>query len=313
MRFRFIEAEKALYPIRLLCRCLAVSRSGYYAWRRRPLSARVKQDARLRVEIAASHSASRRTYGSPRILRDLREEGHCVSRKRVARLMRELGLEGRRKRRFRATTDSQHRFPVAPNVLMRDFNVEAPNTAWVTDITYLATLEGWLYLAVILDLFSRRVVGYAMSERIDRALVLTALRKALVERPGTRDLIHHSDRGSQYASHDYRDALDEAGIMCSMSRRGNCWDNAVAESFFGTLKMELLYELPLQTRSATRSAVADYIEVFYNVRRRHSSLDYQSPMEFELKHRNGEHGDFVSGLPLMNEGRREQEGPGLTV
>ncbi len=308
MRFRFIEAEKALYPIRLLCRCLAVSRSGYYAWRKRPVCARDKQDARLRVEISASHSASRRTYGSPRILRDLREDGHRVSRKRVARLMRDLGLEGRRKRRFRATTDSQHRFPVAPNLLKRDFDVEAPNTAWVTDITYLATLEGWLYLAVILDLFSRRVVGYAMSERIDRELVLEALRVALMNRPGARDLIHHSDRGSQYASQDYRDALDEAGITCSMSRRGNCWDNAVAESFFGTLKMELLYELPLQTRSATRSAVADYIETFYNVRRRHSSLDYQSPVEFELK--NVEPGGSAPVPPGMNEEGRGQERPG---
>ncbi len=308
MRFRFIEAEKAYYPIRLLCRCLEVSRSGYYAWRTRRVSARVKQDARLKVEISASHSASRRTYGSPRILRDLREDGHRVSRKRVARLMRDLGLEGRRKRRFRATTDSQHRFPVAPNLLMRDFDVEAPNTAWVTDITYLATLEGWLYLVVILDLFSRRVVGYAMSERIDRELVLEALREALMHRPGARDLIHHSDRGSQYASHDYREALDQAGITCSMSRRGNCWDNAVAESFFGTLKMELLYELPLQTRSATRSAVVDYIETFYNVRRRHSSLDYLSPVEFELK--NGEHGGFAPVPPLMNEQGRGQEIPG---
>ena len=197
MRFRFVEAEKALYPIRLMCRCLAVSRSGYYAWRKRLPSVRVQQDARLRVEIAASHTASRRTYGSPRILRDLREGGHRVSRKRVARLMRDLGLEGRRKRRFRATTDSRHRFPVAPNILMREFDVETPNTAWVTDITYLATLEGWLYLAVILDLFSRRVVGYAMSERIDRALVLEALREALVRRPEVLDLVHHSDRGSQ--------------------------------------------------------------------------------------------------------------------
>jgi transposase InsO family protein len=308
VRFRFIEAEKAFYPIRLICRCLAVSRSGYYAWRRRPSSARAEQDARLKVEIAASHSASRRTYGSPRILRDLREDGHQVSRKRVARLMRELGLEGRRKRRFRATTDSKHRFPVAPNVLMRDFDVEAPNTAWVTDITYLATLEGWLYLAVILDLFSRRVVGYAMSERIDRALVLEALRKALVQRPGARDLIHHSDRGSQYASHDYRGALDQAGITCNMSRRGDCWDNAVAESFFGTLKTELLYELPLQTHSATRSAVADYIETFYDVRRRHSSLDYQSPLEFELK--NGAHGGFAPVPPVLNEEGRGQEMPG---
>jgi transposase InsO family protein len=308
MRFRFIEAEKADYPIRLLCRCLAVSRSGFYAWRKRPVSARARRDAHLKVEIAASHSASRRTYGSPRIERDLRQEGHHVSRKRVARLMRELGLEGRRKRRFRATTDSKHGFPVAPNILMRDFDVDAPNTAWVTDITYLATLEGWLYLAVILDLFSRRVVGYAMSERIDRALVLEALYEALRLRPGVRDLVHHSDRGSQYASHDYRELLDQAGIMCSMSRRGNCWDNAVAESFFGTLKMELLYELPLQTRSATRSAVADYIETFYNVRRRHSALDYRSPVTFELK--NGAPGGSAPGPPLMNEKEKGQELPG---
>jgi putative transposase len=311
MRFRFIEAEKAYYPIRLLCRCLAVSRSGYYAWRRRDPSPRAQEDARLRVEVAASHSASRRTYGSPRILRDLREDGHHVSRKRVARLMRELGLEGRRKRRFRATTDSQHRFPVAPNVLMRDFEVDAPNTAWVTDITYLATLEGWLYLAVILDLFSRRVVGYAISERIDRALVLEALGKALAQRPGARDLLHHSDRGSQYASHDYREALDQAGITCSMSRRGDCWDNAVAESFFATLKMELLYELPLQTRRETRIAVADYIETFYNVRRRHSSLDYQSPVEFELKH--GKDGGSAPVPPFMIEKGRGPESPGLAT
>jgi transposase InsO family protein len=191
---------------------------------------------------------------------------------------------------------------------MRDFEVEAPNTAWVTDITYLATLEGWLYLAVILDLFSRKVVGYAMSERIDRALVLEALRQALVSRPGVRDLVHHSDRGSQYASHDYREALDQAGIMCSMSRRGNCWDNAVAESFFGTLKVELLYELPLQTGNATRNAVADYIENFYNVRRRHSALDYRSPVEFEL--RNGKHGGSAPVPPFMIEKSEGQESPG---
>jgi transposase InsO family protein len=194
---------------------------------------------------------------------------------------------------------------------MRDFEVDAPNTAWVTDITYLATLEGWLYLAVILDLFSRRVVGYAMSEQIDRVLVLEALDKALVQRPGARDLVHHSDRGSQYASHDYREALDQAGITCSMSRRGDCWDNAVAESFFATLKMELLYELPLQTRSETRSAVADYIETFYNVRRRHSSLDYQSPVEFELKH--GKDGGSAPVPPFMIEEGRGPESPGLAT
>jgi len=308
MRFRFIDAEKARYPIRLLCRCLAVSRSGYYAWRGRPISNRAQNDARLKVKIAASHTASRRTYGSPRIQRDLREAGDPVSRKRVARLMQEMEIEGIRKRRFRTTTDSRHRFPVAPNILMRDFEVDEPNTAWTTDITYLATLEGWLYLAVILDLFSRRVVGYAMSERIDRVLVLDALREALTQRPGVRDLVHHSDRGSQYASHDYREALDEAGIMCSMSRRGNCWDNAVSESFFGTLKTELLYELPLQTRGATRNAVADYIENFYNVRRRHSSLDYLSPVEFELKH--GVLGGSAPEPPIMNDKRKDQESPG---
>jgi putative transposase len=304
-----VEAEKANYPIRLMCRCLRVSRSGYYAWRARPASARTKQDAQLRVEISASHRASRKTYGSPRILRDLREQGHRVSRKRVARLMRDLGLEGRRRRRFQATTDSGHQFSVAPNLLMREFDVDAPNTAWVTDITYLATLDGWLYLAVILDLFSRRVVGYAMSESIDRELVLQALDAALQQRPGARDLVHHSDRGSQYASLDYRNALEDAGIMCSMSRRGNCWDNAVAESFFATLKLDLLYEVPLQKASATRSAVADYIETFYNVRRRHSSLDYLSPVAFELK--NGRPGGFAPGPPMVDGRGRGQERPGF--
>ena len=190
MRYRFIDAEKASYPIRLLCRCLAVSRSGYYAWRDRPPSVRSREDAQLKVKIAAYHAASRRSYGSPRIHRDLREEGDRVSRKRVARLMRELEIEGIRKRAFRVTTDSNHRFPVAPNVLMRDFEVNEPDTAWTTDITYIQTTQGWLYLAAILDLFSRRIVGYAMSDRIDRVLVLDALREALRRRPGARDVVH---------------------------------------------------------------------------------------------------------------------------
>ena len=194
---------------------------------------------------------------------------------------------------------------------MRDFAVAEPNTVWVTDITYVSTLEGWLYLAVILDLFSRRVVGYAWSERIDRGLVLEALRQALGRRRGARGLIHHSDRGSPYASHEYRKALDRAGITCSMSRRGDCWDNAVAESFFGTLKTELLYTLPLQTRGATQSAVAEYIDAFYNVRRRHSSLDYQSPLEFELK--NQEPGGSAPGPPTLDGKERGQERPGLTA
>jgi hypothetical protein len=192
-----VAAEKAFYPVRLLCRCLAVSRAGYYAWRKRCVSQRAREDAQLSVEIRVSHAESRRAYGSPRILRDLRDLGRRVSRKRVARLMRELGLVGRRRRRFKATTDSKHPFPIAANVLMRDFEVSAPNTVWVTDITYVATAEGWLYLAVILDLFSRRVVGFALGDRITRELVLEALRRALAKRPGVRDLIHHSDRGSQ--------------------------------------------------------------------------------------------------------------------
>lgn len=308
-----MEAEKAYYPVRLLCRCLAVSRSGYYAWRKRPRCARAREDSRLAVEVAASHAGSRRTYGSPRVHRDLRDQGHRISRKRVARLMKGLGLAGRPKRRFRATTNSNHSFPVAPNLLMREFHVEAPNTAWVTDITYVATQEGWLYLAVILDLFSRRVVGFSMSDRMTRQLVLEALHRALQGRPGVEDLIHHSDRGSQYASLDYRQALTDAGITCSMSRRGNCWDNAVAESFFGTLKVELLYEMPLGTRRHTEEAIEEYIQGFYNVRRRHSSLDYQSPLEFEIRRRNEEPGGSAPGPPFMNQKRREQEGPALTA
>ncbi|MCL4686422.1 IS3 family transposase [Myxococcota bacterium] len=313
MRFVFIAAEKASYPVRLLCRCLAVSRSGFYAWARRKPCARLRRDAQLAVEVAASHTASRGTYGSTRVLRDLREKKIPVSRKRIARLMREGGLVARRCRRFRVTTNSNHAFPVAANVLMREFRVDAPNVAWATDITYVATQEGWLYLAVILDLFSRRVVGFAMSDRITQELALDALSQARARRPGIRDLIHHSDRGSQYASHAYRRALEQAGITCSMSRRGNCWDNAVAESFFATLKVELLHGLPLLARATAERKIIEYIEDFYNVRRRHSSLDYLSPMAFELQHATREAEGYALGLPGRSEGRRDQESPGSAV
>ena len=314
MRFAFVAVEKAWYPVRLLCRCLEVSRAGFYAWQRRPISARKQEDAQLCVEIAASHRESRRTYGSPRILRDLRDQGRQVSRKRVARLMRQQGLAARRRRRFQRTTDSNHRFPVAANVLMRDFCVKAPNLVWVTDITYIWTQEGWLYLAVILDLFSRRVVGFAMKEQVTRGLALEALGQALGSRPETRDLIHHSDRGSQYASRDYRRALEKAGITCSMSRRGNCWDNAVVESFFGTLKTELIHEREFATRAAAKSAIAEYIEGFYNARRRHSSLGYVSPLMFELQHGSGKSGGSAPAPPGVSEGRlRGQEGPDLAA
>ena len=282
MRFGFVAAERAHYPVTLLCRCLAVSRPGFYAWQRRPLSLRAQADRRLAVEVAAAHAESRRTYGSPRVHRELRAQGRHVSRKRVARVMREQGLRGRQRRRFVRTTDSQHAFPVATNVVNQAFDVPTPNTIWAGDITYLATREGWLYLAVLLDLCSRRVIGYAMSAQITRSLVLDTLRAALVRRAGRPTLTHHSDRGCQYASHEYRALLAQEAIVCSMSRPGNCWDNAVVESFFGTLKTELAeHEWPTRTEAA--AAVTDYIDAFYNPRRRHSSLDYLSPVEFELR------------------------------
>lgn len=248
------------------------------------VAARRSEDQRLAIKVAAIHRESRRRYGSPRVHEELRDQGVCTGRKRVARLMREQGLQARRKRRFRVTTDSRHDLPVGPNLVARKFEVSAPNTTWVTDITYIWTHEGWLYLAVILDLFSRRIVGWSMSEQITRQLALDALTMALSRRQSPRGLIHHSDRGSQYASHDYRRLLTANGIVCSMSRLGNCWDNAVAESFFSTLKLELVYETEWATRREARAAIFEYLEAFYNGRRRHSSLGYLSPVAFERRH-----------------------------
>lgn len=283
MKFAFIAVEKASFPVAALCKVLGVSRSGFYAWTERVPSARSLEDAKLRVHVAAAYELGRGAYGAPRIHRELRAAGVNVSRKRVARLMGELGLQSRRKRRFKATTDSNHALPVAENILDRKFEVDAPNVVWVTDITYVWTSEGWLYLAAILDLFSRRVVGFAMSERIDRALVLEALTAAVGRRVPNAGLVHHSDRGSQYASNDYQDVLDDLGVVCSMSRKGNCWDNAVAESFFATVKTELVYQRRFATRAEAREAIFEFIEVFYNRQRRHSSLGYVSPVEYEMK------------------------------
>ena len=284
MKFTFIAAQKAWAPVAVLCKVLEVSRSGFYAWDERGRSTRSSEDAKLAVHILAAFKTGRGGYGSPRVQEELlKADGIAVSRKRVARIMRELGLVGRRKRRFKATTDSKHNLPVAENVLDRNFEVDAPDVAWVTDITYVWTAEGWLYLAAILDLFSRRVVGFAMSQRIDRALVLEALRVAVGRRVPNAGLMHHSDRGSQYASGDYQDALDELGVVCSMSRKGNCWDNAVAESFFATLKTECVYTRRFATRAEAREAIFEFIEVFYNGTRRHSTLGYMSPVEFEMK------------------------------
>jgi putative transposase len=280
MKFEFIRAQKARFSVSFMCRRLEVSRSGYYAWERRPESAHAKKDRALAVEVAAVHHESKRRYGSPRVHRELRAKGHQVSEKRVARLMRQQGLAARRKKRFVRTTDSQHAHPVAENILARDFLPQEPNATWAGDITYVWTAEGWLYLAVVLDLFSRRVVGWAAGERIDRQLVLDALGGALHGRPAPD--LYHSDRGSQYASADYRQLLQERGITCSMSRKGNCWDNACVESFFSSMKLELVYERDVfATRAEAKGALFDYIEVFYNQKRRHSALGYISPAAYE--------------------------------
>ena len=281
MRFRFIATEKAEFPVRVLCRTLQVSRAGFYAWQRRTPAVRTSADERLGLEIAAIHAESRRCYGSPRIHAELQDRGHRTSRKRVARLMRTRGLVAKRRRRFRITTHSQHALPVAPNHLARQFERTMPDRAWVTDITYIWTAEGWLYLAVILDLYSRCAVGWAMTARITEDLTLTALTMALQRRRPPRGLLHHSDRGRQYASRAYQQMLATHGIVCSMSRRGNCWDNAVAESFFATLKVELVAEANWATRTAAQADLFEYLEVFYNGQRRHSALGYLSPRVFE--------------------------------
>jgi putative transposase len=284
VRFAFISEEKVAFPIAVLCRVMAVSPSGYYASLGRPASLHSCRDRDLSKRIAAVHHKSRRRYGSPRVHADLKASGDRVGRKRVARLMHENKLVARCRRRFRITTDSKHGFPIAPNLLERNFTAPCPNESWVTDITFLWTLQGWLYLAVILDLFSRRVVGWATSRNVDRHLALTALDMALGLRQPGSGLVHHSDRGSTYASDDYRRALEAGHIECSMSRKGDCWDNAVAESFFATLKRELEGIEDFESWEAANLSIGEYIEGFYNPCRRHSALNYKSPIEFELIH-----------------------------
>jgi putative transposase len=235
------------------------------------------------LEIGLSHKASDRTYGSPRVHQDLQAQGIRCSRKRVARLMRENGIRAKQARRFKATTDSDHNEPVAPNLLDRQFEVDRSDRVWTADITYIWTREGWLYLAVILDLFSRRVVGWSLGKRIDAQLTLRALRAALWSRKPPPGLLHHSDRGSQYACSDYQDMLDEHGILCSMSRKGDVWDNAVSESFFKTLKVERVNDRDYWTREEAKTDISAYIERFYNRTRRHSYLGYVSPVEYELR------------------------------
>ena len=293
MKYACIARHRGEFSVRLMCRVLCVSASGFYAAQHRAPSLRAKMDQRLRLPVRASHARSQRRYGAPRVHEDLRDDGISCSRKRIARIMRSDGLRARRVRRFRVTTDSCHQHPVAPNTLDRQFDVSAIgqlNRVWAADITYIPTREGWLYLAVVIDLASRRVVGWATSTMLEKTLATTALAMALEQRrlmsngpsAPSASLLHHSDRGSQYASEEYRTLLSAYGIACSMSRRGNCWDNAVAESFFATLKTELVHDADWHTRAEARSALFEYIEVWYNRVRRHSTLGYRCPVQYEL-------------------------------
>lgn len=284
MKYACIARHLGEFPVRLMCAVLQVSRSGFYAAQRRPPSARARTDQRLRLEIRAVHAASRRRYGAPKIHRELRANGTRCGRKRIARLMRAEGLRAKRAPAFRVTTASHHRLAVPPNHLGRRFALaehRGRDRVWVADLTYLRTGESWLYLAVILDLASRRVIGWCANAHLDDTVTLQALRMALAHRRPPRGGLHHSDRGVQYASDDYRTLLAEHGFTASMSRPGDCWDNAVAESFFATLKTELVADAHWPTRQAAQRDLFEYIEVWYNRQRRHATLDYRTPAEYE--------------------------------
>lgn len=284
MRFAFVHAEKANHRVKALCRLMEVSRQGYYAWVSRPPNARVEADAELCKAVREVFDANHQTYGSPRVLKELRKQGIEASKRRVERVMRGMGLTPPAPRKHCRTTIPNHSDGPAPNTLARDFTAKRPNERWVTDITYVWTSEGWAYAAVILDLFSRAVVGWAVDSTLHTSLVLRALESALIRRRPRPGLLHHSDRGCQYTSFDYRSRLAEFGVSVSMSRKGNCWDNAVAESFFATLKRELIHRRAWRTRAELHDAVFEYVEVFYNRRRLHSSINYKTPAEVEQEY-----------------------------
>lgn len=281
MRYAFIAEQKLPYSLTILCRVLRVSRSGYYAWKKRPESCRVVDNQHLVTRIRQIHKESWGTYGSPRVHRQLRLDGMLCSRGRVERLMSSNRIYGQSRRRFVVTTDSKHTLPVSPNILDRKFSVMALDRVWVSDITYIPTNEGWLYLAGVLDLCSRRIVGWSMSKSLERSVVMDALTMAYRHRKPGQGLIHHADRGCQYASQDYQSLLASYGMQSSMSRKGDCWDNAPMESFFATLKKELVHGFKFRTREEARRMIFEYIEVFYNRQRLHSSLGYVSPATFE--------------------------------
>lgn len=283
MRFELIDAAKKEFPVQRLCKVLGVSPSGYFAWKERPASLRQRDDMVLLAHVRAAFAVSNRTYGSPRMVHELRDSGLAIGRRRVARLMRENGMKARQKRRFKRTTDSLHAFPVAPNLLDQDFTATGPNQKWGADISYVWTREGWLYLAVVIDLFARRVVGWATSDRLHKELALSALRRAIVIRRPPAGLIHHADRGGQYCAIEYQAELRRHGILISMSGKGNCYDNAMVETFFKTLKSELVWRTVFQNRADATAAIGRYIDAFYNPVRRHSALDFKSPLQFERR------------------------------
>ncbi|OIQ10951.1 IS2 transposase TnpB [Moorella thermoacetica] len=286
MKYRFIREHTGTFRVETMCRVLKVSRTGYYRWLKRPVSQRRIQDEIIKEQIVNIYNKSRKTYGSPRIHKQLGREGIHCSKKRVERLMREAGLQAIQKRKFKVTTDSRHNLPVAENILNREFTANSPNKRWVTDITYINTDEGWLYLAAVMDLHSKRIVGYSMQKYLTRELVIEALQKAVTNRRPGRGLVIHSDRGSQYASSDYQQLLRQYGFICSMSRKGDCWDNSPMESFFKTLKTEFVYHRRFKTRAEARVEIFEYIEVFYNRLRLHSALGYETPEEFEKNYEN---------------------------
>lgn len=286
MRFQFIEDHRSEFRVEKMCKALCVSRSGYYKWRGSPLSEQEKRRIELTERIVHYYEDSNRLYGSPKITHLLRREGWKVTVKTVGRIMRELGIRSRIVKKFRVnTTDSNHSLPVAPNLLNQQFETSAPNKVWVADITYIRTAQGKMYLASVLDLFTRKIVGWKLSDRMTDDLVIEALNAAYTQQSPLPGLIHHSDRGAQYASHDYRAKLHEYRMVCSMSRKGNCYDNACIESFHSILKRELVYQTRFKTKEQARQELYQYIEFWYNRKRIHSSLNYMSPDRFESAYR----------------------------
>ena len=282
MKYWFMDQHSSEHGVQKMCRIIRASRSGYYRWKKQPQSKRQQENEKILMRIREFHKNSSGAYGSPRITDDLREEGARYGENRVARIMKENAIVGKAKKKFKATTDSKHNLPVAENLLEQNFVSERPNTKWVGDITYVWTMEGWLYLAVIIDLYSRQVVGWAMSDRLKSSFVIEALRQAVGRRNPDPGCIFHSDRGVQYACDDFRAVLKAYGFIQSMSRKGNCYDNAVAESFFHTLKTEHVYDYRYETRAEARQSIFVWIEMVYNRKRKHSALGNRSPVSFEL-------------------------------